>query len=81
MKLAVGALTFAIATVFAAWWWLGLPVAMPASPLSQGDRLQCVSYAPFRPDQSPLVDGTYVEARQIDEDLARLAKVTNCVRT
>ena len=81
MKLAVSALTFAIATVVAAWWWLGHPVTMPASPLSQGQKLQCVSYAPFRPDQSPLELGTRVETWQIDEDLAKLAKVTDCVRT
>lgn len=81
MKLAVGALTISLATVVAAWWWLGHPVTMPLSPLSQGEKLQCVSYAPFRPDQSPLQAGTMVEPWQIDEDLAKLAKVTNCVRT
>ena len=41
----------------------------------------CVSYAPFRGAQDPLVEGTRVTPKQIDEDLALLAKYTNCIRT
>ncbi|MGD9921560.1 MAG: beta-(1-6) glucans synthase [Pseudorhodoplanes sp.] len=62
------------------WWWLGRPVAMPAAG-SAGEMLQCVSYAPFRGDQSPLRDGTYISAAQIEDDLVRLKAVTDCVRT
>ena len=64
-----------------AWWWIGAPVKLPPSPLATGEKLFCVSYAPFRGGQDPLVDGTRVEAWQIDEDLALLSKYTNCVRT
>ncbi len=64
-----------------AWWWLGAPVALPPSPLAAGQKLYCVSYAPFRGAQNPLIEGTKVEPWQIDEDLALLSKYSNCVRT
>jgi glucan 1,3-beta-glucosidase len=69
------------AAIVAAWWWLGMPVQMPSSPLDPGEKLFCISYAPFRAEQSPLGGPTHIETRQIDEDLARLAQVSNCVRT
>lgn len=71
----------AIAVIAAAWWWMGRPVAMPPSPLATGEKLHCVSYAPFRGTQSPLTPPIQISAEQIDDDLARLAKVTDCVRT
>ena len=65
----------------AVWWWLGAPVRLPPSPLAAGGKLYCVSYAPFRGEQDPLVETTHVTAQQIDEDLALLARYTDCVRT
>jgi glucan 1,3-beta-glucosidase len=68
--------------IAAAWWWLGAPVALPSSPVASGTKLYyCLSYAPFRGAQNPLVEGTRVTAEQIEEDLAGLAKYTGCVRT
>ncbi len=67
--------------VIAVWWWLGAPVQLPASPLAAGHKLSCISYAPFRDGQDPLIKGTYVEPAQIDADLALLANYTECVRT
>jgi exo-beta-1,3-glucanase (GH17 family) len=64
-----------------AWWWLGAPVALPPSPLASGEKLYCVSYAPFRDGQDPLVEGTMIPPAQIDEDLALLSRYTDCVRT
>jgi exo-beta-1,3-glucanase (GH17 family) len=64
-----------------AWWWLGAPVQLPPSPLASGEKLYCVSYAPFRDGQDPLVEGTRVPAAQIDEDMALLSRFTDCVRT
>jgi exo-beta-1,3-glucanase (GH17 family) len=64
-----------------AWWWLGGPVALPPSPLAPGEKLYCVSYAPFRDAQNPLVEGTVVPPAQIDEDMALLSHYTDCVRT
>lgn len=63
------------------WWWLGLPVQLPPSPLAAGDKLFCISYAPFRDGQNPLVPGTHIEPQQIDQDLALLANYTDCIRT
>ncbi len=79
-----GALTLFALTALAiavAWWWLGTPVVLPPSPLAAGQKLYCVSYAPFRDGQDPLVEGTHVEPAQIDADLALLSKYTDCVRT
>jgi glucan 1,3-beta-glucosidase len=66
--------------IAATWWWLGRPVALLASPLDAGEKLYCVSYAPYRGSQDPLVEGTRVPAAQIDQDLALIAKYSNCVR-
>jgi exo-beta-1,3-glucanase (GH17 family) len=68
------------AAIAAAWWWLGQPVALPSAAADPG-RIPCVSYAPFRADQSPLVATTHVDAVQIEDDLSKLARLTNCVRT
>ena len=70
----------AIAIGFA-WWWLGAPIRLPPSPLATGGKLACVSYAPFRGDQDPLVETTHVDAGQIDEDLTLLSRYTDCIRT
>jgi glucan 1,3-beta-glucosidase len=64
-----------------AWAWLGAPVAMPESPVGRGEKLYCVSYAPFRGNQSPLDPSTQISPAQIADDLERLARITNCVRT
>ncbi len=74
---------FAVAVILiaAAWWRLGRPVAMPVAPLGPGEKLHCVSYAPFRGDETPLDLSTHIPAWQIEEDLARLAPLTDCVRT
>lgn len=78
---AVGLFVLAAAVILAAWWWRGAPVTMPPSPLSAGEKLPCVSYAPFRGRQTPLDPTTRIDPAQIDEDLALLAKLTHCVRT
>ncbi len=69
------------AAIAGLWTLIGRPVAMPASPLAAGEKLPCVSYAPFRDGQSPFVKGLTIPEAQIDEDFARLAKITACVRT
>jgi glucan 1,3-beta-glucosidase len=76
------AILFALVAVViaAAWTWLGRPVEMPPSPLAAGEKIYCVSYAPFREGQSPGSRDIIPES-QIDEDLAKLATLTGCVRT
>ena len=76
----VSLFTLVAATIVACWWWLGSGVPMPPSPLDPGEKLYCVSYAPFRGSQTPLDLSTRIDARQIEQDLAQLAKITDCVR-
>jgi exo-beta-1,3-glucanase (GH17 family) len=80
MRKAVILFTFVMAAIGGVWWWLGAAVPMPASPLAAGEKLYCVSYAPFRGRQTPLDLSTRIEPWQIEEDLAQLAKLTDCVR-
>ena len=70
-----------IATIAAVWWWLATPITLARAPIDPAAKLQCVSYAPFRDAQSPLVESTHITSEQIAEDLAQLAKVSDCVRT
>jgi exo-beta-1,3-glucanase (GH17 family) len=79
----LGAVFFALAAtaIVAAWSWLGAAVEMPASPLGQGEKIQCISYAPFRGDQDPFGPDIPIDPRQIEEDLVRLKPLTDCVRT
>ena len=73
---------FSVVAVFvvAVWWWLGAAVPMPPSPLKAGEKLNCVSYSPYRGWQTPLNPAQRIEPWQIDEDLALLSKTTDCVR-
>jgi exo-beta-1,3-glucanase (GH17 family) len=67
--------------IAATWWWLGKPVQLPPSPLGPGEKLYCVSYAPFRGSQDPLSETVRVSAEQIDADLKLLSRYTDCIRT
>ena len=67
--------------IAAAWYGLGRPVPLPPSPLGSGDKLTCMSYAPFHADQAPFDPDLRIPDRQIEADLRRLSKLTNCVRT
>ncbi len=80
MRKAVSLFTLIAAVIAGSWWWLGGVIPMPPSPLDLGEKLYCVSYAPFRGQQTPLDLSTRIEPWQIDEDLGRLAKLTDCVR-
>jgi exo-beta-1,3-glucanase (GH17 family) len=51
------------------------------APIDPAAKLECVSYAPFRRDQTPLNPQLIVSPEQIAEDLVELAKVSQCVRT
>jgi glucan 1,3-beta-glucosidase len=80
MRTALAAFTFTALVIAAAWHWLGTPVAMPNAPLSAGEKLWCLSYAPFRGSQTPLDPTTQISAAQIEDDLSRLSRITDCVR-
>jgi exo-beta-1,3-glucanase (GH17 family) len=74
-------LLITLGAIGAAWWWLAIPVVLARAPIDPNAKLTCVSYAPFRGEQTPLTPTTHVPAEQIAEDLAQLAKITDCVRT
>jgi glucan 1,3-beta-glucosidase len=63
------------------WYALGAPVPMPTSPMGPGEKLTCISYAPFHGDQAPFTWNLRIPDRQIASDLRRLSALTSCVRT
>src|SRR6195952_266728 len=74
-------LVLSLAMIAALWWWVATPITLARAPIDPNAKLQCVSYAPFRDAQTPLVPTTQIGAEQIAQDLAQLAKITDCVRT
>jgi exo-beta-1,3-glucanase (GH17 family) len=80
MRLALAGFAFSALVIVAVWAGLGAPVPMPQSRLAAGDKLHCLSYAPFHGEQTPFDHTTQIPAAQIDADLKQLAKLTDCVR-
>jgi glucan 1,3-beta-glucosidase len=74
-------LLISLSAIAAVWWWLATPITLARAPIDPDAKLLCVSYAPFRDDQTPLSLTTHVSAEQIAQDLAQLAKISDCVRT
>ncbi|HLG81441.1 MAG TPA: beta-(1-6) glucans synthase [Bradyrhizobium sp.] len=74
-------LLISLGAIAAVWWWLATPITLARAPIDPNAKLQCVSYAPFRNGQTPLVASTLITAAQVEQDLAQLAKVTDCIRT
>ena len=81
MSKAIACLAVTALAIGGIWVWLGKPVPMPQSQLGRGEKLYCLSYTPFRGRQTPLDPSTMIPAAQIDDDLGRLAQITDCVRT
>src|ERR1700742_1711617 len=74
-------LLISLGAIAATWWWLATPITLARAPIDPDAKLQCVSYAPFRGAQTPLVPTTRISSEQIAQDLAQLAKISDCVRT
>src|SRR6201996_2684342 len=74
-------LLISLGAIAAVWWWLATPITLARAPIDPNAKLLCVSYAPFRGAQTPLVSTTRITAEQIAQDLAQLAKISDCVRT
>ncbi len=70
-----------LSVIAAVWWWLAMPVILAREPVDAAAKLECVSYAPFRNDQTPHDPALIVSPKQIAEDLGELAKVSKCIRT
>jgi exo-beta-1,3-glucanase (GH17 family) len=73
-------LLISLVAIAAAWWWLAIPISLARAPIDPNAKLQCISYAPFRNHQTSSA-ATQVSREQIAEDLAQLAKITDCIRT
>ena len=69
-----------LTTIAAVWWWLARPIALGHFSSDPAIKLDCVSYAPFRDDQTPFDHGLIIKPEQIEQDLARLARISGCVR-
>jgi exo-beta-1,3-glucanase (GH17 family) len=79
MRLGLACLAVAATVIAAVWAWLGAPLAMPQG-LNPGEKLWCISYAPFRGLETPFNVETAIPAARIEQDLTQLAKLTDCVR-
>jgi exo-beta-1,3-glucanase (GH17 family) len=73
-------LLISVTIIASVWWWLAEPVRLTRAPIDAGAKLDCISYAPFRNDQTPLNPGVEVSAEQIREDLVHLAAISHCIR-
>lgn len=64
------------------WFWMALPSSNLIT-LDPDVKLQCLSYAPFGKDESPLdiPKGFRPSPEQMDKDLAHLATITSCIRS
>src|SRR3569832_2941754 len=74
-------LLMSLTIIAAGWWRLAKPVALAHAPIGSASKLECVSYAPFRDDQTPLNPKVEVSAEQIREDLIQLAGISRCICT
>lgn len=74
-------LLVSLGAIAAVWWWLATPITLARAPIDPNDKLQCVSYAPFRGEQTPLNEWTHIEADQLEQDLRQLKQISDCVRT
>ena len=74
-------LLISLSVIAAVWWSVAKPVTLTRVPIDPTAKLDCVSYAPFRDDQTPSTPGLIVSPEQIQQDLVELARISNCVRT
>jgi exo-beta-1,3-glucanase (GH17 family) len=73
-------LTAVAALIAVIWFMLGRPVVLPPTPLGSNEKLDCISYSPFRGTETP-VSGAKIAPERIDADFAKLAPLASCVRT
>jgi len=64
------------------WFWMAKP-SSELITLEPHTKLQCLSYAPFGKDESPMDfdKGLKLSHERIDSDLALLSQYTSCIRT
>ena len=81
MRTPLALIFISLGVVATVWWWLAIPVTLVRAPIDPAPKLECVSYAPFRGDQTPHDLSLMVRPEQIAEDLGELAKISKCIRT
>ena len=81
LRTPLGLLLISLGLTAAVWWWLATPVMLALAPIDPSAKLDCVSYAPFRKNQTPWNSTAVIPPQQIAEDLADLSRVSRCVRT
>jgi exo-beta-1,3-glucanase (GH17 family) len=81
LRTPLGLFFISLGFVASVWWWLALPVTLARAPIDPAAKLECVSYSPFRGEQTPHNPKLIVSREQIAEDLSELAKISKCIRT
>jgi exo-beta-1,3-glucanase (GH17 family) len=81
MRHAFACLALTALAIAGVWTWLGAPVLLTPSQPGPAGKLYCVSYTPFRGAQTPLDPSIEIPTEQIEDDLTRLARYTDCIRT
>jgi exo-beta-1,3-glucanase (GH17 family) len=81
LRVSIGLVALVSGAIIASWAYLGAPIIMPPPPLSPSEKLYCISYSPFHGRQTPFDLSLHVDPRQIEDDLTKLASVTDCIRT
>lgn len=78
----ISILTISIFTIVLFWLLVGNVFTLKQSN-EKFSKLQCISYAPFSKNESPLTfsDGLIVSEELVRSDLALLSKQTSCIRT
>ena len=74
-------LLISLSVIAAVWWWLATPVTLARAPIDPAAKLYCVSYAPFRGNQTPLEPATDRQPGTYPGRSVQLAKISQCVRT
>ncbi|MDR3499622.1 MAG: beta-(1-6) glucans synthase [Parvibaculum sp.] len=77
LPLLLGLVLAALSTFFI-WAHLAAPVDMVDAP---SGKVRCVSYTPYRDNETPFNPDYVADPARIDSDLAMLSQVTSCVRT
>lgn len=80
MRTPLALFLISLAIIAGVWWWLATPVTLARAPVDAAAKLECVSYAPFRNDQTPHDQTLIVSPQQIAEDLVELARISKCIR-
>src|SRR6266403_1981629 len=73
-------LLISLGAIAAVWWWLATPITLARAPIDPNAKLLCVSYAPFREGQTPLVTTTHIAPEQIAQDLAQISTVVRLAK-